>query len=141
MESNPVRLNYAYQWLQLVVSYLSDERVALGLVFWDGASLRWHLAPERIPAWFDGKRDIELTVDALRTTLGRATAMATPGAELRQVVALRPGDGSALVWSDIRRGVTKVPESTFRQLLHDTYLVRRPSRPLPPGPPPSSGDR
>lgn len=137
MESTSDRVDYAYQWLHLVVSYLSDERVALGLVLWDGHVLRWHLAPERIPAWFEAKRTIEAEVDALRATLGRAAAQAKEKVDLPYVVRLR-SDGGVLAWSDIRRGVTRSPEITFRQMLHDAYVLRRPSRPLPPT---SSGDK
>lgn len=113
-----------FQLLQLVVSYFGDERVTLALLHWDGHQLRCHFERARVPSWLAiDRRDLDQTLDAIECAVRRWSEKARAGQRLADVVPVRQGDGSLLVWGPIQTGYTRFPEAQYRQLLELLYLV------------------
>lgn len=113
-----------FQLLQLVVSYFGDERVTLALLHWDGRQLRFHFERGRVPSWLAiDRRDLDQTLDAIESSIRRWSSKAQGGQRLVDVVPVRQGEGSLLVWGPIQTGYTSFPEAQYRQLLELLYLV------------------
>ena len=119
-----------FQLLQLVVSYVGDERVTLGLLHWDGRTLRTHFDRGRTPPWLAIDRDdLDRTMDAIETTVQRWAEQARAGQRLAEVVPVRQGAGSLLVWGPISTGQTRFPGAQYQELLELLHLV--PSSAMP----------
>lgn len=119
-----------FQLLQLMVSYVGDERVTLGLLHWDGQVLRSHFDRRRTPAWLAVDRDdLDRTMDAIEAKVSRWAAQARAGQGLADVVPVRQGEGSLLVWGPISTGQTRFPEAQYRELLALLHLVPAPAMP------------
>lgn len=117
-----------FQLLQLVVSYVGDERVTLGLLHWDGHQLRFHFDRKRAPSWLSiDRKDLERTMDAIELAIHRWSEQARPLQRLSEVVPVRQGEGSLLVWGPIQTGSTRFPEAQYQQLLELVHLASPPT--------------
>jgi len=111
-----------FRYLQVITNHLSCDRVTVGLAHWDGSALRFACAVASLRN-HAGFVEIQRAVRAIKqsmTRLGERLARANStrrGPKL--LAALAPGSelvGDALVWSEVRRGITGDAAAHFTEL-------------------------
>ena len=101
-----------FRYLQVITNHLSCDRVTVGLAHWDGSALRFACAVASLRN-HAGFVEIQRAVRAIKQSMTRRSEelrSASSGVRSSQTLAeLAPGSelvGDALVWSEVRRGIT-----------------------------------
>ena len=106
-----------FRFLQFVVSPVSDDRITIALLHWDGRDMRFAHSTARIPAALSIHRPaldrelkaIERQVRKLRHHSGNLLA-------LTDVYRVTEGRGASLLWAPVRAGETKNAAAHFAEL-------------------------
>jgi len=120
-----------FRYLQVITNHLSGDRVTVGLAHWDGVALRFACAVASLRD-HAGFVDIERAVRAIErsvTQRGEELRSASSGVLFSPTLAeLAPGSelvGDALVWSEVRRGITGDAAAHFTELGSKLGLLPR----------------
>lgn len=115
------------RFLHVLVSPVSGDRVTVGLMHWDGTTIRTACAFHALPPWFAlGREDLESTVRAL---LRRAAKRSEKDPRARSMLGLSDaapvaeGFGASLFWSPVVRAQTGDPEAHFGSVAAEVHLV------------------
>ena len=112
----PLR-NIEYRLLLFTRYTAGEERLVIGVVHWDGASLRSAWGPKRIPR-LDSRADV---VAVLRDYQTRAVR-ASPGFDLAATFPVREGDAGLLSWTPVKRARSSSPVVHFNTLVGEYNL-------------------
>jgi len=118
-----------FRLVQVVLSHIGDERITVGLVHWDGTTMRVAIGVPRLPR-FDNRGSIGAIRSAVKADGRRALRAKGPGI-LADVFPVRGGPGSAYpYWTHIRIGESSLPEAHFEELRQHFQLkvLRLPRR-------------
>lgn len=116
-----------FRLLQFVTNIVGDERVTVGLVHWDGGTLRSAWEPERVPSEAPAGGAARELIRALRDDAAeRAPVGQAPVGGLAEVYPVREGHGSRLFWDTLRQGWATSGERDFLVLAE--ALALRPAR-------------
>ncbi len=97
-----------FQLLQVVTSHLGDERVTIGLLFWNGGDQRLATNHDRLPENRQG--DVRLVIEALKKQA--RTERVTP----------TTGSSGFLEWQPMRFAYTKFPDQLFAEFCEELQL-------------------
>ena len=111
-----------FRYLQVITNHLSGDRVTVGLAHWNGSALRFACAVASLRN-HAGFVEIQRAVRAIKQSMTRRSEelrSASSGVRSSQTLAeLAPGSelvGDALVWSEVRRGITGDAAAHFTEL-------------------------
>ncbi|MEO7034257.1 MAG: hypothetical protein ABI548_10225 [Polyangiaceae bacterium] len=111
-----------FRYLQVITNHLSGDRVTVALAHWDGSALRFACAVASLRD-HPGFVDIERAVRAIERSITQRSEelrSASSGVLFSPTLAeLAPGSeliGDALVWSEVRRGITGDSAAHFTEL-------------------------
>jgi hypothetical protein len=120
-----------FRYLQVITNHLSGDRVTVGLAHWDGSALRFACAVASLRG-HTGFVHIERAVRAIERSITQRDEelrSASSGVLVSRTLAeLAPGSeliGDALVWSEVRRGITGDSAAHFTELGSKLGLLRR----------------
>lgn len=115
------------RFLQVVASPLTGDRVTVGLVHWDGTTVRTACAFSALPPWFAlGREDLESTVRALLRRASRRSEKdqrARSLLGLAEVAPVAEGLGASLVWSPVVRANTGNADAHFNAIAAEVHLA------------------
>ena len=105
--------------LQAVLCYVTDERVTIGLVHWDGTTLRWAFNPDKLPESFKATPKVAAFVNTLRSKLEK-------GLGLVQIQSITETDDKhILVWSDLKTSRTRDAKKHFEEAATSLGIRRK----------------
>jgi hypothetical protein len=128
-----------YRWLQYIVSHLSGDRSTVGLLHWDGQTLRSSFRDDAFgPAEPMQRQALHFTLVDIRREVGRVARHVDREARLdfglKELFAVREGLGAALYWAPVGSARVSDPAAHFVELCGLLRLeapappVRDPSR-------------
>lgn len=122
-----------FRFLQVVVSHMSGDRVTLGLIHWDGVTLRVAHSFAHLGFCAADQREIvrRTVLSKLRRASKQAQAMTKRGGfmfGLQHLVPVREGLGSSVLWAPVQVSRTTNPEAHFK-LLRDQVRLDEGPRP------------
>lgn len=105
-----------YRYLQVVLSHEADERLTLGLIYWDGSSMRVAYSKVKMRMLLNlcGADYSAIPVGA-RALLDSAAKVRRRGS-LSKVYPVREGFGAALYWSPVHKARPSDAYLLFREL-------------------------
>lgn len=132
MQESGVKVEYRF--LQLILSPVSDDKVTLGLLHWDGTELRVAYSFEPLSTLEKSFREtVKRTVTALMRRASQVSKelldKPTLNAGLKHVFQVRDGFGASLLWSPIRSlAIESDPLAHFEELRRQVRLAEEPHR-------------
>jgi hypothetical protein len=130
-----------FRYLQVITNHLSGDRVTIGLAHWDGSALRFACAVTSLRD-HAGFVHIERAARAIERSITQRSEQlrsASGGVHFSPTLAeLAPGSeliGDALVWSEVRRGITGDAAAHFTELGSMLGLLPRGASNQPAAPP------
>jgi hypothetical protein len=106
----------SYRFLTVTVNQATGDRVTVGLLHWDGSSLRFASSARGAPVAI--RRDVERTLADLEHRVSKVPdgQLMLGDATVRDVLFVPEGVGSALFWGDLVLGLTMNSDHHFAQL-------------------------
>ena len=128
-------MNIEYRFLQVLVSALADERVTVGLLFWDGSFDRFASNPDRVRGF---SRDVGLVTQAVHEEVARLSKLSrlahapmseelvrnSSGGVFQPIrVGVIEGATGFLEWSGVKYAEHPNPELLFGEWCQELNLL------------------
>lgn len=104
-----------FRQLYFVPSHFADDRFAVGLLHWDGTTLRFAHSAARLPPGFrEYVPMLERELEGIALRVSKAEPQV--GTRLAQAFPVTEGRGPSLLWTDVRVGESVDSAADFEEL-------------------------
>ena len=112
----------SFRFLHAVTNAITDDRVTVGSLHWDGEQVRFAGDSRKVKAQ-QGRSTLRRALSAIRLQIARLSPGQPAFEDIGDAFPVPEGDGSLLRWGEVRRGLASNPERHFDDLVKLAELV------------------